>query len=123
MTRFFTEPDSFFGGEVTRQIYLDVAKNIPTGYVYGPDYVLMNGYVATAVQNLRRSDDGCRCTQRSRRHDPRSNWYAHNFTMGGVCTPSVQTPHYYDEGVTMAEADITDQFQAIPDAFTKTRNL
>ena len=48
----FTEPDSFFGGEVTRQIYLDVAKNIPTGYVYGPDYVLMNGYVATAVQKF-----------------------------------------------------------------------
>lgn len=47
----FIEPDSFFGGQVARQIYLDVAKKIPIAYVYGPDYQLMNGYVSTAVQN------------------------------------------------------------------------
>jgi lactose/L-arabinose transport system substrate-binding protein len=48
----FIEPDSFFGGQVARQIYLDVAKMIPVAYVYGPDYQLMNGYVNTAVQNF-----------------------------------------------------------------------
>jgi ABC-type glycerol-3-phosphate transport system substrate-binding protein len=46
----FTEPDSFFKGEVARKVYLDVAKQIPTGYVYGPKYQLMNGLVATAIQ-------------------------------------------------------------------------
>lgn len=48
----FTEPDSFLGGEMARQIYLDVAKNIPTAYIYGPDYALMSGYVATAIQKF-----------------------------------------------------------------------
>jgi len=47
----FIEPDSFFGGQVARQIYLDVAQKIPVAYVYGPDYQLMNGYVNTAIQN------------------------------------------------------------------------
>jgi lactose/L-arabinose transport system substrate-binding protein len=46
----FYEPDTFFGSENTRQIYLKVAKEIPTAYVYGPNYQLMNGYVATAIQ-------------------------------------------------------------------------
>jgi lactose/L-arabinose transport system substrate-binding protein len=46
----FYEPDTFFASEMTRQIYLKVAKEIPTAYVYGPNYQLMNGYVATAIQ-------------------------------------------------------------------------
>lgn len=46
----FIEPDSFFAGQVARQIYLDVAKMIPVAYVYGPNYQLMNGYVGTAIQ-------------------------------------------------------------------------
>jgi ABC-type glycerol-3-phosphate transport system substrate-binding protein len=46
----FYEPDTFFGSENTRQIYLKVAKEIPTAYVYGPNYQLMNGYVQTAIQ-------------------------------------------------------------------------
>jgi lactose/L-arabinose transport system substrate-binding protein len=46
----FIEPDSFFKGQVTRKVYLDVAKQIPTGYVYGPKYLQMNGYVMTAIQ-------------------------------------------------------------------------
>jgi ABC-type glycerol-3-phosphate transport system substrate-binding protein len=46
----FYEPDTFFGSEMTRQLYLKVAKEIPTAYVYGPNYQLMNGYVATAIQ-------------------------------------------------------------------------
>jgi lactose/L-arabinose transport system substrate-binding protein len=45
-----TEPDSFFGGEVARKIYLDVAKQIPTAYIYGPKYTQMNGFVSTAIQ-------------------------------------------------------------------------
>lgn len=46
----FTEPDSFFGGQVARKLYLEVAKVIPTGYVYGINYTLMNGHVRTAIQ-------------------------------------------------------------------------
>jgi lactose/L-arabinose transport system substrate-binding protein len=46
----FYEPDTFFGGENTRQIYLAVAKEIPTAYIYGPYYQLMNGYVSSAIQ-------------------------------------------------------------------------
>jgi lactose/L-arabinose transport system substrate-binding protein len=48
----FIEPDSFFGGQVARQIYLDVAKQIPTAYVYGPDYSLMHGHLQTAIQKF-----------------------------------------------------------------------
>ncbi len=46
----FYEPDTFFGSENTRQIYLAVAKQIPAAYIYGPYYQLMNGYVSSAIQ-------------------------------------------------------------------------
>ena len=46
----FNEPDPFFGDQTPRQIYLDVAGKIPTARVYGPNYSLMNGHVATAIQ-------------------------------------------------------------------------
>jgi lactose/L-arabinose transport system substrate-binding protein len=46
----FIEPDSFFGGQVARQIYLDVAKQIPTATVYGPDYSLMHRHLQAAIQ-------------------------------------------------------------------------
>ncbi len=46
----FIEPDPFFKGQVTRQVYLDVAQQVPAARVYGPKYQLMNGLVATAVQ-------------------------------------------------------------------------
>jgi ABC-type glycerol-3-phosphate transport system substrate-binding protein len=48
----FYEPDTFFGSEQTRQLYLNVAQKIPTAYVYGPNYQLMNGYVQTAIQEF-----------------------------------------------------------------------
>lgn len=48
----FYEPDTFFGSENTRQIYLKVAKVIPTAYIYGPNYQLMNGYLQTAIQEF-----------------------------------------------------------------------
>jgi ABC-type glycerol-3-phosphate transport system substrate-binding protein len=46
----FSEADPFFGGQFARQIYLETAKIIPEAHIYGPNYVLMNGYVATAIQ-------------------------------------------------------------------------
>jgi len=46
----FSEPDPFFGDQTPRQIYLDVAGQIPSATVYGPSYSLMNGHVATAIQ-------------------------------------------------------------------------
>jgi len=48
----YVEPDSFFGGEQTRKIYVDVVKQIPSAHVYGPYYQEMNGYVATAIQKF-----------------------------------------------------------------------
>jgi len=48
----FKEPDPFFGGQTPRSIYLDVAKHIPAATVYGPNYSLMNGHVATAIQRF-----------------------------------------------------------------------
>ena len=46
----FTEPDQFFGGQVARKTYADVVKQVPTAYVYGPNYSMMNRYVMTAIQ-------------------------------------------------------------------------
>ncbi len=46
----FGEVDYFFGGQPARQIYLETAQIIPTAHIYGPDYSLMNGHVATAIQ-------------------------------------------------------------------------
>ena len=46
----FNEPDPFFGGQEVRETYIEVAREIPQAYIYGPNYTLMNGYVATAIQ-------------------------------------------------------------------------
>jgi ABC-type glycerol-3-phosphate transport system substrate-binding protein len=48
--KLFTEPDKFFNGQVIGQIYVDVAKQIPTSTVYGTHYGEINSFVATAVQ-------------------------------------------------------------------------
>ena len=48
----FNEPDPFFANQLTRQAYIAAAKIIPAGYVYGPNYKLMNGYVSTAIQKV-----------------------------------------------------------------------
>jgi lactose/L-arabinose transport system substrate-binding protein len=48
----FIETDSFFGGQATRKVYVDVVKQIPRAYVYGPYYTQMNGFVSTAVQKV-----------------------------------------------------------------------
>jgi len=46
----YIEPDTFFGGQVTRKMYTDVVPKIPKGYIYGQYYQEMNGYVSTAIQ-------------------------------------------------------------------------
>jgi len=48
----FSEADPFFGGQFARQTYLETAKIIPEAHIYGPNYALMNGYVATAIQKF-----------------------------------------------------------------------
>jgi ABC-type glycerol-3-phosphate transport system substrate-binding protein len=48
----FNEPDSFFANQNTRQAYIAAANIIPLGYVYGPNYALMNKYVSTAIQKV-----------------------------------------------------------------------
>ena len=48
----FNEPDEFFANQTTRQAYIAAANIIPVGYVYGPHYSLMNGYVSTAIQKV-----------------------------------------------------------------------
>jgi lactose/L-arabinose transport system substrate-binding protein len=49
---YFNEPDKFFGDQVVRKTYVDMVKTIPIGYVYGPNYSQMNGFVATAIQKV-----------------------------------------------------------------------
>jgi lactose/L-arabinose transport system substrate-binding protein len=46
----FQEPDPFFDGQATREVYLDVVKTIPTATVYGPHYSEMNSDVSFAIQ-------------------------------------------------------------------------
>ena len=48
---FFQEPDPYFGGQVTRAFFADVAKNIPFGYIYGQYAVTMSNNGARALQN------------------------------------------------------------------------
>lgn len=46
----FQQPDDYFGGEVTRSLYADVAKEIPVANQYGPFSQAIRGALATAVQ-------------------------------------------------------------------------
>lgn len=46
----FQQPDPFFADQVTREVYAEVVKEIPDATVYGPNYQMMNGAVATAIQ-------------------------------------------------------------------------
>jgi ABC-type glycerol-3-phosphate transport system substrate-binding protein len=48
----YVEPDTFFGGEQTRKVYVDVVKQVPAANVYGQYYQEMNGYVGTAIQKF-----------------------------------------------------------------------
>ncbi len=48
----FSEPDPFFDNQQVRSIYVDAVKVIPVAFVYGPNYALMNTYVATAIQKV-----------------------------------------------------------------------
>lgn len=48
----YVEPDTFFGGEQTRKVYVDVVKQIPAATIYGQYYQEMNGYVGTAIQKF-----------------------------------------------------------------------
>ena len=48
----FTETDPFFADQPVRQLYVDVVKEVPIAYVYGPHYPEMNGFVATAIQKV-----------------------------------------------------------------------
>ena len=48
----FSEPDPYFGDQVTREIYADVAGNVPYAYIYDTEYYnTVAGALATAVQN------------------------------------------------------------------------
>jgi ABC-type glycerol-3-phosphate transport system substrate-binding protein len=48
---FFQEADPYFGGQVTRAFFAEVAKNIPFGYIYGQYAVTMSNSGARALQN------------------------------------------------------------------------
>ena len=48
----FSEPDPFFADQPVRPTYVDVVKEVPIAYVYGPHYSEMNGFVATAIQKV-----------------------------------------------------------------------
>jgi ABC-type glycerol-3-phosphate transport system substrate-binding protein len=47
----FEAPNDFFAGQNTFGMYADVVQRIPSAGIYGPDYDMMNGSVAHAVQS------------------------------------------------------------------------
>ncbi len=46
----FQQPDDYFGGEVTRTLFAEVANKIPVANQYGPYSQTIRGAVATAIQ-------------------------------------------------------------------------
>lgn len=48
----FTQPDEYFGGQVTRTLFADVAKQIPVANQYGPLSQTVRGAVTTAIQKF-----------------------------------------------------------------------
>ncbi len=48
----FTEADPYFAGQVVRQLYTEVAANIPKATIYGEHYQEINGFVSTAIQKF-----------------------------------------------------------------------
>jgi ABC-type glycerol-3-phosphate transport system substrate-binding protein len=48
---FFQDEDPYFGGQVTRALFAEVAQNVPLGFIYGQYAVTMSGNSATALQN------------------------------------------------------------------------
>jgi len=48
----FQEPDAYFGGQVTRALFAEVAQDIPFGYIYGQYAVTMSNNGALALQNF-----------------------------------------------------------------------
>ena len=48
----FSEADPFFGNQNVRTTYVEAVKIVPVGYIYGPNYALMNRYVQTAIQKV-----------------------------------------------------------------------
>jgi ABC-type glycerol-3-phosphate transport system substrate-binding protein len=48
----FDEADPFYGGQKTRQVYLETAKIVPDALIYGRYYQLMHGHLQTAIQKF-----------------------------------------------------------------------
>jgi ABC-type glycerol-3-phosphate transport system substrate-binding protein len=48
----FEEPDAYFGGQITRAFFAEVAQDIPFGYIYGQYAVTMSNNGARALQNF-----------------------------------------------------------------------
>lgn len=49
---FFQEEDPYFGGQVTRTLFAEVAQNVPFGFIYGQYAVTMSNNAARALQNF-----------------------------------------------------------------------
>lgn len=47
----FEAPDPYFGDQKTRELYAEVAQEIPFAYIYGEYAVTMSNATATAIQN------------------------------------------------------------------------
>jgi lactose/L-arabinose transport system substrate-binding protein len=47
----FLEPDPYFGDQVTRVVYAEVAQEMPAAFIYGEYAVTMSGAASTALQN------------------------------------------------------------------------
>jgi len=48
---FFQEPDPYFGNQVTRALFAEVAEMVPFGYIYGQYAETMSNNAASALQN------------------------------------------------------------------------
>lgn len=52
----FNEPDEYFAGQLTRQLYAEVLFDIPSATIYGPNYSMMNDAVSVAIQRYALGD-------------------------------------------------------------------
>lgn len=48
----FDEPDAFFGGQKTRNVFVEAVKNVPNATVYTSDYAEINGLMQIEIQKF-----------------------------------------------------------------------
>lgn len=49
---YFSEPDTYYGGQVVRRVFTDIVQEIPEAGIYNVDYQEMNGLMAEQIQRF-----------------------------------------------------------------------